>query len=693
MVEASAENFAMPGMSVEQLQATAQVDALAGLRGLTVNATLTNAQAGTTRVETASLNAQARAESPEIIDFTLNGKGRQSLVPFELSSEGAYSSDANQNWILALETLQARYNDVPVILQRPGTVKQTAKGYESELNFSVGEGGLQLSAKTSDGQQDIAVNAERLPVTPFLPETYPLPTLLLAGQGRLTYPTDTKDKAQLEFTSDLFTEDESGLSPVTEADILWSNEADSGQLNVSVQSNLEKSDFDLMANIPARLQMEPFSVTVDKQAPLEAGSTIAFSLAQLNPYLRQTGTQIDGQLENDLRLSGNLAAPRIEGSIQLTDANVSQLEYGLCLRDVDITGAFEGDRVRFTQFNATGQEGMGKLSGTGEVIFFNEPVADISLTMEKLQMFCRPPLNGEIAGTLSFSGPFDQAALTGDLRLGPLAVTLPSGGAQDIPSVETIRKRQLLAQESQSEAEEEPATAIDLAIDVTAEERVFVRGRGLDAEFRGDLTIKGTSSKPIITGKLNTQRGFFDLLDKRLDIERGIISFQGTSPPSPFMDIEAVTDVKEITITVNLEGPVSDPELILSSNPELPQDELLARLLFGQKLSDLSPFQALSLAQSAAALAGKSSGPGLLGQARQALGVDALSITEDESGGTAVGAGKYINERVFIGVEQGATPESRKVTTEVEITPNISAETSTDAQGRTGANVQYRLDY
>lgn len=90
--------------------------------------------------------------------------------------------------------------------------------------------------------------------------------------------------------------------------------------------------------------------------------------------------------------------------------------------------------------------------------------------------------------------------------------------------------------------------------------------------------------------------------------------------------------------------------MVASPAPELPQEEALARLLFGRSLDKISPLQAAQLANAVAVLAGRG-GVGIVGNLRRNFGLDDLDVTTAEDGTTALKAGKYISDNVYTEVE------------------------------------------
>jgi translocation and assembly module TamB len=126
----------------------------------------------------------------------------------------------------------------------------------------------------------------------------------------------------------------------------------------------------------------------------------------------------------------------------------------------------------------------------------------------------------------------------------------------------------------------------------------------------------------------------------------------------------------------------------------LPEAEVLPRGLFGKCGSNLSAFEAFELASGVAELSGVGGGGfGLIDRARQTLGVDVLRVGTDDEGATTVGAGSYLTERVYVGVEQGTGSQSGAVRVEVDVTDDITVNTSTGSDASANVGVDWRWDY
>ena len=146
-----------------------------------------------------------------------------------------------------------------------------------------------------------------------------------------------------------------------------------------------------------------------------------------------------------------------------------------------------------------------------------------------------------------------------------------------------------------------------------------------------------------------------------------------------------------ITVFVTVSGRISELDVSFSSQPELPEDEVLARLIFNRGINELSPLQIAQLAAAAADLAGGSE-TSLLGSLREAVGLDELDIVTDAEGNAAVRAGTYIQENVYLGVEAGARGTTRG-TINLDITEDLKARGSVGSDGDSSLGVFYEKDY
>jgi translocation and assembly module TamB len=410
---------------------------------------------------------------------------------------------------------------------------------------------------------------------------------------------------------------------------------------------------------------------------------------------------VSGRVGYDLRLSGPFALRSLSGRVTLSDGRIADPNLGLSLQDVQAIGQLSGGSL---QLSATsGLSSGGRLRVDGPIGLDGGQNADLSISLDNLRLYDPELYETRINGTLALRGPLAGGALlSGALQLGETELRVPASGfssadalldirhVRDTKTVrDTRRKAGLLAALAGSAGASGSGKAIGLDVTITAPARVFVRGRGIDAELGGELRLLGTTADVRPSGGFSLIRGRIDILGRRLVLSRADLVMEGSLVPQ--ISIAADTESDGITSTVIVEGPADDPVVTFRSSPELPQEEVLARLLFGRGLDKISALQAAQLANAVAVLAGRG-GLGLVGNLRRNFGLDDLDITTAEDGTAALKAGKYISENVYTEIEIDQEGKSR-INLNLDLREGLTVKGRLGADGQTGIGVYLQKDY
>ncbi|MCK4727690.1 MAG: translocation/assembly module TamB, partial [Desulfobacterales bacterium] len=370
---------------------------------------------------------------------------------------------------------------------------------------------------------------------------------------------------------------------------------------------------------------------------------------------------------------------------------------GTTLKNIDVKLAIKGSRLAIERVQGTdGEEGVLSLHGRLDFSPDNDFPFQLDLILENTTLLRLDEATATAGGRLTLSGSLREALVAGKLDVGPVEIRIPDRLPPEMRELEIIEIDRG-SQKSRQEPSPQPTLAPRLLFDVSLESpgRVFVRGRGLDSEWGGAIRITGSAHEPLIIGHLSIVRGHFNFLGKRFSLTEGSLSFGGAVPPAPVLDVTAEAEAGDMTALLRLSGPVSAPEVSLTSNPALPSDDVLCRLLFGRSVADITPIQAVRLAYAARTLAGNGGSRDLMGRARNLLGVDQLEIKQsgEESGEVSVGAGKYLGEGVYLEVERGLGPGSARGRGEVEVSPRITVETEVGGNLDPGIGIKWKRDY
>jgi translocation and assembly module TamB len=491
----------------------------------------------------------------------------------------------------------------------------------------------------------------------------------------------------------------------------------------SVSAGIAAAGFDARAvlngqsmSVDAVLTAGPSTrMTVTGIAPLAAGRTLdlraegSADLAILNPILSAEGRNLRGQFALDAGISGAMANPRITGTARLEDGEIQDNASGVRVRNIVVDTRFEGNTVRIVQMS--GRAGPGTISGSGTLdLAANGMPFDLKFEARNARPIATDRLHADLDADIGVTGQMlGRRTISGTIDIRNGETILPDSFPPQVVALTVRRPGDAIP--AQQSAPQNGALNLDLTI--RSPGRFFVRGRGLEAELQGETRIGGTGSEPVIDGGLTMRRGTLELAGQTIVLTAGKVTFDGAGLRNridPTLDFAAETASGGVTAKLEVTGYASAPRIQLSSTPPLPQDEILARLLFRQSVKELSPFQLAEIAQAAASLSGLGSGFNPLASVRRSLGLDRLSVgSATNSAGTGtqttIEAGKYIAPNVYVGAKQGLA-NTTQAEAQIDLTDNLKAKatvnigtnatvTQGSAQQELGSSVglSYQFEY
>ena len=445
------------------------------------------------------------------------------------------------------------------------------------------------------------------------------------------------------------------------------------------------------ARVRARLEAGPHvRLALDGTAPLAANermdlrATGTLDLALANPLIEAGGRRVQGRAAVDVAVTGLYAAPRAEGTVTITEADLQDVARGARLRDIASLLRLEGDTLRITRF--TGRAGRGTVTASGELgVLQPDLPVDITIAARDARPLAADLVTADLDMDLRLRGAArTRIDAVGQVQVKHADINIPDGLPSSVAVLDVRRPGEKAAAAGAPAA---PALVIGLDVGVDAPRAVFVRGRGLDAEMGGKLHVGGTTAAPQISGGFELRRGTFNFAGASLKFTRGQVGFSGTGLQrkiDPTLDFAAETAAGGVTARVGVTGFATAPKIALGSTPELPQDEVLARLLFGVSVKELSALQIVQIARAVASLRGSGGGgPNPLAMAQKRLGLDRLSVSGgDDKSGPSVEAGRYVSERVYVGARQ-STAGATQARVQVDLTRRLKLETSLGSGGGT----------
>nr|WP_052134249.1 translocation/assembly module TamB domain-containing protein [Sphingomonas sp. 37zxx] len=581
----------------------------------------------------------------------------------------------------------------PLKLVSPAVIRREGDGWRlapTRINFTDGE--AQIGGSFTGGTTAIDASVTRMPLT-VLDIGYPGLGLGGSATGKLNYVAnaDSAPTGSVDMT----------IRGLSRAGLVLSSQP----IDVGVKGVLQPGQAGF------RAVMASAGRTIGRAqarlAPLGSGSLAerlraAPLVAQLryggpaDTLWRLTGVELfdlSGPIVIGADVSGRLADPQIRGSLRSENARIESSVTGTVLTNVQTRGRFNGSRLVIDQFQARdGRQGSVSGSGSFDLASARGFGIDLNITAQNALLINRDDIGASVTGPITIRSDGQGGTIGGDVvlntsryRLGQAVVAAP------IPRLNVTE----INQSGGDDAELVVAEPWKLDLRARAAGGMAVSGLGLDSEWSASLRIGGEPTSPQIRGQADLIRGDYDFAGRSFNIDRGRITFDGSVPSNPALDISANANTQGLNATIRVTGSALKPQIGFSSVPALPEDELLSRLLFGTSITNLSAPEALQLASAVSALQDGGNGLDPINAVRRAAGLDRLRIVaaDPQTGqGTSIAAGKFVTRRTYVEIiSDGQGYSATRV--EFQLTRWLSLLSSISTIGRQSANVRVSRDY
>jgi len=624
----------------------------------------------------------------------------RSITQFNLQTKGSVGLSDNQKKI-RLETFKGTLDKYPIRLLKPLTFGMTGERFSlDDLALAIGKGRLQGSGRMGGKEAKLDAAFENIPLE--LSSVFGGPEISGSAEGRIRLagsPSDPQADLDLRLRDVRSAKPDLKDLPPIQLSASARLQQNTLSLNSELQGITEKP---ASANlkVPVKFSLEPFDFSVPETGRVAGHLDLEANLARLTKLVPLDAQIVSGKAVANVDVEGRVDSPRLNGFLALNDVSYQNFISGTVLKSLNAKIVANGERFTIEKFQASdGSNGSIKASGFVSVDKAKNFPLDLNVVLVNATLVRRSDATAQIDGNLDVAGNAADIAVKGNLKVTPAEINLPQRLPAEMTELNVIEihgksGNQKAAQKPETQTS--PPLKLALDIKVNLPNRIYVRGWGLDSEWKGKLKITGSSDEPTIVGSLSSIRGKVDFLNKRFDIVRGNITFYGGSPPMPNVDIVAESKATDITATIAFTGPASDPKMVLSSDPPLPSDEVLSKLLFGRSATDITPSQALQLAMIAKSLTGAGGGQSdFMSRTRKFLGLDTLEFNSSGEGLSkgSLGIGKYLTEGVRLDIEKGIGEGANKAAVEVEVTPNITVESEVGSDSTSGIGINWKYDY
>ena len=400
--------------------------------------------------------------------------------------------------------------------------------------------------------------------------------------------------------------------------------------------------------------------------------TVDMHLAQLfNPDLRTAG-----QIKFNINSYAAAQGPSVGGTIQLVDASLASADLPVGLQNANGVFTLKKDRIDVTQFQ--GNVGGGTVIAQGGVVLRPSIQFDLGLAGRDIRMLYPQGMRETINAHIRFTGSTDNAVLGGNVELADLSFTRGfdmnnmisqfSSGATPPPSQGFTQN-----------------LALNLAVHSTSNMNLV--SRTLSVGGSANLQIRGTAADPVILGRVNLTGGDVILNGNRFVLTGGTIQFVNPSVTQPVVNLNVATTIQQYNINMRFDGPVDQMRTQYTSDPALPQADIIHLLAFGQTTETSAASAPAS--QAAESLVANQVSSQLTSRISKAAGISQLSISPVLANSNAqgpAGANITIQQRVtgnlFITFSSNVqTTQGQTIQGQYQVSPRVALSATRDPNG------------
>ncbi len=594
--------------------------------------------------------------------------------PFHLFAKGSLSNDQNTKKIL-FDELGGTFLSHKIKLEDKASLALSSQALCLEApSIRLGDGELSALYSIDQEQWQLSLQGNEVPLawltlfSPYL-SLHGESTIICALQGNRESVRGSCQLSLKRIMAKRF-----GTQPIFQAKgtLLANFEGQKMQLHSEVNAS-DGQVVLLDATLPLEFVQTPYiPFQLDPQSNYSASLLIEGKLEELSEFVNMSFQRWKGWLEGKVLFSGSLNNLAMQGQLAIHQGAYENDFLGLRLQNIEASFQAFHDELILTHFKATGLKKEGVVEGNGNIVLRPQhhfPYR-FSATINHLPMIDLDLVEATLTGSVEIEGTSQKAMARGMADIDEAMFSIPRSLPADIPELPVTYIHQPAHVETQLE---NAPVSFPFGYDITfhSGDTIHFDAGGLTSRWSGDLHLHGVNMTMLASGSLRLNKGQFSLLGKTFQLNQGEITFSDRPGEEGLLNISGTLNMSDVTITAQLRGTLSEPQLTLQSVPPLTTSDIFSLLLFNKKVTEIKPMQAVQLARTVMSLSGNSGWNfvGQIGSGLTVLGIDTFDIIPSERGldQTSITIGKqfYLIRGVLVSLTQSLS--SSRFTVEVDL--------------------------
>lgn len=283
----------------------------------------------------------------------------------------------------------------------------------------------------------------------------------------------------------------------------------------------------------------------------------------------------DGLTSLDLDISGNIKFPQISGSGRVQNGMIRITGIETPIENITGTFELENGTLNLNSFESDLASGRATLNGSLDFFLTKWPTLALTLGLNGNKLKVYPFQVAKVRGKLEVGGE-SRPYLVGGKILIENAISREKISSGRGPGLRSV---QYMPPPTAASSAAIPLFRLDIA--VSAPGNIIVQNELMDVEAKGDLRIVGNIDNPKPLGTATAVQGKILFKDRAFQIQNGVMEFDNPTIINPRFEVLAFTEVANRRIQLFATGRFDNQKFEFSSNPPMPEPEILNLLALG----------------------------------------------------------------------------------------------------------------
>lgn len=630
--------------------------------------------------------------------INLSGDLRQ---PFNIDSNGFWRYKKDE-FILNLQDLSGHLFTHNFITPKPVKLEITDKNFLlTELSLELADSSIfadiNLSKLSSKGKIKLKhIPLDFLSVNPLDLDVSGFATLNMKLEGNGN-DIDSKLDLDLEELNILSLGD---VAPLQAYGKLKS-EIKNNYFNFDGSLNVKETQlFSFKGKIPIDIDIVKLSFKPNVSKAVNLALKYNGKIEEILDFIDIGSQRLEGELSSQIELTNKIEKLDIKGFCSFKKGYYENYYTGTIIKDIEANIKATNDKITLVYLKGKDTE-KGSVNAEGLFSISLEKNFPFYFKTEIKDLLCVDSdiFKGIATANIEILGDRFSSIAKGNVLIDKLEMTIPDKLPINIPDLKPLFVFHPFQSKEKIEESKPTIYPFHLNLDIDASKiPISISGQGLTSTWQGLFKIGGSYMSVETRGGLELLKGEFVFSGRKFILSKGSVVFDGVPNGLPNLDLQAKMTQQGVDLFANLKGPIDAPKIYFTSAPPLPASSILALLIFGQPLSDLSASQTLDLSYTMSTQLAPSELT--KSDSISSLGIDRFNVVEPsptDPYGTdqmAVQLGKYISKGLVISYSQGEEQGTSNVIVEIDLRKGFIFQAESQQEKEQGKfTLKYRYNY